>query len=85
MKCELCGEEIKIGSWPYCPHQSVNEYHPFKGWFDEHLGCEITSLSQWNREMKVNNLEIRDKMSPGAISAREDRCNQERKEKSRAV
>lgn len=30
--CELCGAEIRVGDWPYCPHESTHRraFTPFE-------------------------------------------------------
>jgi len=84
--CEVCGKELEIGEWPYCPHGSAFRRQPFKPWIDENITgepVEITSLAQWNRLMKENNVEIRDKMSRGDLDARNDKCEMMRRELAR--
>lgn len=57
MKCESCGEVLKLGSWPYCadgtgkhghepPHGNLGD---FRAYTDYHIADEpvhITSLAQ---------------------------------------
>jgi hypothetical protein len=87
MICDKCGNDYDIGDWIFCPHGSIRERRPFKGWVDENISdspVEITSLSQWNRMMKANNMELRDGLRPGDISARKDKCEQIRREQRHA-
>lgn len=54
MTCEKCGAELVVGSWPFCPHQNVNEeglgmLGEFRPRWEENMGPEpvyITSLAQ---------------------------------------
>jgi len=84
-KCGTCGKEIRIGDWPFCPHEPAHEYHPFVPWMDYHIQESgqpvlVESLAQWNRLMRENNCEVRDKMSNGQFSAYRDRAMANKKE-----
>jgi hypothetical protein len=83
MICDKCGHKMKIGDYPFCPHQPTMRSHPFVSWVDENLGehpVEITGLAQWNRMMKANNLELRDGPTKGDLEARRDKCEEIKKE-----
>jgi hypothetical protein len=88
MRCDSCGKEYEIGDWIFCPHGAVREKRPFKGWIDEHISSdgpvEITSLAQWNRLMKENNSDLKDKLSQGEMSARRDKREWMKKERQHA-
>lgn len=67
-KCDLCGKELKVGDWPFCPHPSTAEgmgmLGKFSPYFDEHVshsGAWVTSLAQRKRLMKENALDYRGK------------------------
>ena len=66
---------------PLCrdQHEMVGSYHPFTPYFDVGLGKEITSLAERKTEMRRQHMDYRDKMSPGALSARQDRQHADRK------
>ena len=83
MICSACGHEYGIGDWPWCPHGAAHAKHPFRSWIDEHISdkpVEITSLAQWNRLMKQNNMDLRDKPTRGDLEARKDKCMEIQKE-----
>jgi len=85
--CPECGGIIEIGRFPFCPHEWLTERRPFVPWIDENISpdgpVEITSLGQWNRLMRLNQMDIRDKMSKGDLAARADRCHEQRREQER--
>jgi hypothetical protein len=81
--CEQCGRTLTFGDYPFCPHGRPLAYTPFKAWDDIALGCEITSLAQWNKVMRQKGAQMTDSMSKGAISARKDRCEAIRAENRR--
>lgn len=95
IRCERCGTEYGVGQSPYCrdAHGFVGRYQPFTPYFDVGLGVEVTSLAQrWtlmkgeiDRESgeRRGQLDYRDKVSPGELSARRDRSESERKERAR--
>lgn len=87
MICKDCGKDYDIGQWVFCPHEWLCERRPFKSWIDEGITdhpVEITSLAQWNRLMRENNCDIRDKMSRGDQEARKDRCHEIERERRHA-
>jgi hypothetical protein len=45
--CEKCGEEVEVGCWPFCPHESTAPYRPFPAF--EYEGQKITDLQQIRR------------------------------------
>lgn len=70
MTCERCGEEIRLGSWPFCPHGAVTSAavidDQLEGGprFFEHLGHEpvwIETKSQLKAELDKRNLRLMDK------------------------
>jgi len=61
-RCQKCGKEVGIGAWPFCPHGKVDEYHPFKPYWDQDLLYKpvyIESLAQRNRIMRENHIDHR--------------------------
>ncbi len=95
--CQVCGKPLTIGQQGcivrVVEHEPVGVYHPFIPYFDFALGREVTSLAERWRFMRGEidresgerrgQLDYRDKMSPGDLSARRDRLEQERKEQAR--
>ncbi len=95
--CQVCGLPLSVGEWPCVttirPHGRSVQTTVFSPYYDVGLGEEVTSLAQRWRLMKKQEdgegntirerLEYRDKMSPGALSARLDRVNEERKAATR--
>ena len=93
--CERCGAALTVGCSSACRdlHAPVGNYHPFIPYFDFALGQEVTSLAQrWgfmkgeiDRETgeRRGQLEYRDKMSAGELSARRDRVEAQRRERAR--
>lgn len=83
--CDTCGKLLAFSEHPFCPHgfATVSEYRPFKPFFDVGLGAQITSLAQWNRTMKEKHADLTDSPSKGKLSARLDRCHEDRKERAR--
>lgn len=38
MTCENCGQEIRIGMWPWCPHGTgIGGFDPWKPYYDDHV------------------------------------------------
>jgi hypothetical protein len=87
MKCDLCGLEIRIGDWAFCPHGAVRRQKPFPSFWDEHVSHDgpvyVDSLAKWNRMMRENRMEIRDSPKQGELTARRDRNEQIMKERER--
>jgi hypothetical protein len=85
MTCEKCGKTLEIGEFPFCGHgfPGTREYRPFRPYFDVALGAEVTSLAQWNRTMREKHADLTDSPSKGQLSARKDRCEQDRQERRR--
>ena len=62
-RCELCGREVAIGSWPWCPHGTPNlviadDSIP-GGMTVENMGHEpltFHSKGEWRRAMKERGL-----------------------------
>lgn len=94
-RCDQCGTTYVAPQSPYCKdgHGGALTYHPFIRYFDFALGQEVTSLAQrWgfmrgeiDQETgeRRGQLEYRDKMSAGELSARRDRVEAQRKERAR--
>jgi hypothetical protein len=83
--CEECGGEIRIGDYPFCKGdpsrhaRPLNRYIPFSPRIDPNISpngpVEITSLRQWDRVLKENNLEVssvEDRERAAASRERED-------------
>ncbi len=86
-KCRLCGKELKIGDWCFCPHERPYQYRPFRAFWDDSISYKpvyIDSLAKWNKEMKSNNAEYKGFMSKGDISASNDKARESRKERGDA-
>lgn len=93
--CAACGEILTVGQSPYCRdgHARVGGYVPFTPYFDFALGVQVTSLAERWRHMRgtidpesgrrVGQLDYRDKMSKGDLSARLDRVAQQKREQAR--
>ena len=80
MRCDQCGQEYRIGEWPYCPHgRPMGMLSDFRGYYDEYSFPEpvqITSLGQKRQLMRMNGLIEREPPRKGDISARIDRCEE---------
>jgi hypothetical protein len=39
MKCEQCGADVRIGAWPWCPHEDASSFGdpPMESYVDEHV------------------------------------------------
>lgn len=83
--CPRCGQLYGIGQSPYCKdqHAAVGRYVPFAPYFDIALGEHVTSLAERWRFMRQQHVDYKDKLSPGQLSARRDRIEQERRERAR--
>jgi hypothetical protein len=95
--CTVCGLPLEIGQWPCVftprPHGRSVQTAPFIPYFDFALGREITSLGDRWAAMKgtidpesgtrVGQMDYRDKMSPGDLSARRERIEQQKREQAR--
>lgn len=71
MTCEVCGEALAIGSWPFCPHgrSHVAMHHDDipGGMVLENLGptpVTVYSHSERERIMKERGLELKEKWCP---------------------
>ena len=64
-KCDSCGNELKVGDWPYCPHgTSRYRVDAFDPYFDHDLtpdGVWISSTAQRRKIMDANGLEYKEK------------------------
>lgn len=50
--CEKCGKSYSIGFWPFCPHEPIPSYHPFRPYVSEHIsesGDPVLISSQADR------------------------------------
>ena len=88
--CPECGEFIQIGSWPRCgrgrfDHGKSVQLDPFATYWDDGLGMEISSLGDRWKAMRSGDfkLDYRDKQSPGWLSARRDRIEEQKKREAR--
>lgn len=75
--CELCGSPLDKQDAPD-PH-----YKPFHNYFDEGLGVAITGRDHRRRVMREMKCDYRDHMSKGDQSARIDRAQAAKAERSR--
>lgn len=82
--CPDCGKEYGIGEWPICPHGKPHgDIDSLAEYIDENIAEQpvlITSRGQRRRLMRAAGFEFKDKMSPGAQSARIDKVMEVRKE-----
>ena len=88
IRCESCGVEYGIGCSPYCKDQHAPvtrtpKCDHFAPYFDIGLGADVEAPDQRRRLMRQHHLDYRDKMRPGALSARRDRIEQQKREASR--
>lgn len=73
MKCEKCGAEIVIGSWPWCPHGFGNNLEeplePYVDWniTDAPEGIEIRTRGERRKLMDEAKLEYRPKAKVGGL------------------
>lgn len=75
--CEMCGGPVRRLS------RLATSYQPFKPYFDISLGRQINGLSdRWTAQRQLN-VQERDRMSAGDLSARKDRIEQQRREAAR--
>lgn len=71
--CDMCGERLEVGTWPWCPHgraqSSIQTDEAFIGGMTlEHMGHEpvtVYSRAELKREMEKRGLEQRIKWTPG--------------------
>lgn len=67
MICDKCGKEIRIGAWPWCPHETAvgGMLGRFTPYWEEHLvegpPVWVTSLSERKRLMKAANADYHGK------------------------
>lgn len=78
MTCEACGAALQIGEHPFCPHGFPMAYRPFKAYFDIALGRQIDSQADRWRAQRDLNVQPRDGMSHGDLSARRDKLEQQK-------
>lgn len=94
--CEVCGLPITVGQWPCVktvrPHGPSVQNTVFIPYFDVALGVQVDSLAQRWRLMRPEmdgdhvvrgQLDYREKMSKGDLSARKDRIYQQKREELR--
>jgi hypothetical protein len=84
--CPSCGAERRL--------TDRADYHPFTPYFDFALGVQVDSLADRWRHMRgtidrdsgqrVGQMDYRDKMSKGDLSARQDRIEQQKQQQERA-
>lgn len=63
--CEACGNSIKVGDWPWCPHEPAPHFgeEPLEPYWDEHIspqGAHLTTRSERRRIMAAGGLEYHD-------------------------
>ncbi len=78
--CTVCGLPLEVGDWPCVttirPHGKSVQTSAFAAYFDQGLGREVTGLGDRHAAMREKKLDYRDKMSPGDLSARNDRIHE---------
>lgn len=65
MTCDKCGTELRVGQWPWCPHEDARNFgeDPLEPYWDEHLGPEpvhVTTRAERRRVMAGRDLEYKD-------------------------
>lgn len=92
-RCSVCGLPLAVGDWPCVttirPHGKSVQTTPFVAYFDFALGKQIDSLGDRHQAMKGTydphtgkvwgQLDYRDKMSKGDLSARDDRVREQKR------
>lgn len=80
VSCALCGAVYGIGDSPFCrdQHGSVQPRGAFEPYFDIGLGKYVTGWGDIRQEMRRKKLDFRDHPSEGDLSARRDRCAQQK-------
>jgi hypothetical protein len=64
IRCEECGRQVKIGDWPFCPHDTVRSRAIFKPYWDTNIAEQpvyIESDHQHQRIMKENKMEPKER------------------------
>ena len=82
MICSKCDHDVEIGEYPFCPHERVMAYHPFKPYFDIGLGEYVSSFAERETIRKRLGLEWKDQPTEGDLNARKDWANEQRKLRS---
>lgn len=59
-RCEACGQIVRVGEWPYCPHGRVVPRKGFEPYFDIGLGREVTGWGDVRQAMREEKLDFRD-------------------------
>jgi hypothetical protein len=89
-RCERCGVRYGVGQWPFCKggHDWSSQLHTFAAYFDVGLGIEVNNPGDRYAAMRGEKtcdgdvikpqLDYREKVSPGELSARRDRIEQQR-------
>ena len=67
MKCDRCNAELKVGDWPFCPHEHVDHCQlgeePLEPYWDHNLAPDpvyITTRGERRKLMSKNHLEYLD-------------------------
>ncbi len=78
--CDACGVEYGIGCSPFCKdrHGRVIPGGAFEPRFDVGLGEYVTGWGDIHKRMREKHLDYRDHPSPGDLSARRDRIEQQK-------
>jgi len=70
MPCEVCGKDVAIGEWPFCPHGEVGGYAQHGDECDmwiENMGPHpehFRSKAEWKRTMKERGLRLAETHRP---------------------
>lgn len=95
VRCPRCGESERIcpiasrrdpcscGSPIEIIYKPDTKWVPFAPYFDIALGKQVNTLADRWRFMRAKGLQYADKMSPGDVSARKDRIEQQKREQAR--
>ena len=64
-RCDICGAELRIGEWPFCPHGDARYFgeEPLEPYIDHNLGpepVEIRTRGERRAIMSRNHLEYND-------------------------
>lgn len=65
MTCDKCGSELRIGAWPWCPHEDASHFgeQPLEPYWDENIcqgGAMITTRGERRAIMAREHLDYHD-------------------------
>lgn len=60
--CEKCGHEVKIGEFPFCPHEPTKNTHAFAAhtdYFNFEQDMTFTSAADVDKQLKKDGLQMK--------------------------